>query len=131
MFLKCLAKAKRNKAPGASGTQIETYQHSHTLRVMLYDVLRDIWISESFNEEYVKGVFVMLFKKGCPKSYGNYRPVCLLEQEYKLMAMIMIRMMGCETEKWLPEVQAGFRKNRGCRDQTLTLGGRARSRRPC
>ena len=61
-FCIALRNAKKGKAPGPSGVQIDSYKQSHVLKTCLYDVLRDVWLSEHFDSEFTKGVFVMLYK---------------------------------------------------------------------
>ena len=52
---------------------------------------------------------------------SKYRFVCLLTHVYKMFAATVLLQVAEETEGFLPESQAGFRKNRGCRDNVVTL----------
>ena len=63
----------------------------------------------------------MLFKKGSPDDFSNYRCICLLNHAYKILSAILMRRLTKECEKFLSDWQAGFRPARGCRDNILML----------
>jgi hypothetical protein len=46
----------------------------------------------------------------------KYRFVCLLPHTYKMLSVTILLKLVKETEAFMPESQAGFRKDRGCRD---------------
>ena len=50
-----------------------------------------------------------------------YRCIGLLTHAYKILSQCLLEKLEKETEHYLSEWQAGFRKKRGCRDNTLTL----------
>ena len=56
-----------------------------------------------------------------PKECSNYRTIALISQTSKVMLKILQarlqQYMNCE----LPDVQAGFRKGRGTRDQIASI----------
>ena len=60
-------------------------------------------------------------KKGNAKECSNYRTIALISHANKVMLkMLQARLqqyMNCE----LPDVQAGFRKGRGTRDQIANI----------
>ena len=62
-------------------------------------------------------VFIPIPKKGNPKECSNYCTIALISHATKVMLKILQarlqQYMNCE----LPDVQAGFRKGRGTRDQ--------------
>ena len=62
-------------------------------------------------------------KKGNAKECANYHTIALISHVNKLMLKILQarlqQYMNCE----LPDVQAGFRKGRGTRDQIANLAG--------
>ena len=64
-----------------------------------------------------RSIFIPIPKKGNAKKCSNYRTVALISRASKVMLKILQIMcqqyMNCE----LPDVQAGFRKGRGTRDQ--------------
>jgi len=64
-----------------------------------------------------KDVFIQASKKGNAKEYSNYHTIALISHASKVMLKILQarlqQYMNCE----LPDIQAGFRKGRGTRDQ--------------
>ena len=66
-------------------------------------------------------VFIPMPKKGNAKECLNYRTVALISQASKVMLKILqLRLQQCVNQE-LPDVQAGFRKNRGTRDQIANI----------
>ena len=68
-----------------------------------------------------RSVFIPIPKKGNAKEYSNYCPIALISHTSKVMLKILQarlqQYMNCE----LPDVQAGFRKARGTRDQIANI----------
>ena len=64
----------------------------------------------------------MLFKnKGSSNDPSKYRCIGLLSHAYKVLSQCLLERLEIETATYLSEWQAGFRKLRGCRDNTMTL----------
>ena len=65
--------------------------------------------------------FILIPKKGNAKECSNYHTIALISHTSKLTLKILQdklqRYMNCE----LPDVQAGFRKGRGTRDQIANI----------
>jgi hypothetical protein len=61
---------------------------------------------------------VMLYKKGDQNDLWNYRPVCLLSHAYKTLSSIILDELRPQVEAYLPDLQDGFRSERGCRNAT-------------
>ena len=68
-----------------------------------------------------KSVFIPVLKKGNTKECSNYCTIALISHAGKGMLKILQarlqQYMNCE----LPDVQAGFRKGRGTRDQIANI----------
>ena len=65
-----------------------------------------------------RSVFIPIPKKGNAKEYSNYHTIALISHTSKVMLKILqARLQQCVNCE-LPDVQAGFRKGRGTRDQT-------------
>ena len=64
----------------------------------------------------------MLYKnKGSTNDPTKYRCIGLLTHAYKVLSQILLERLESETEGFLSDWQAGFRKQRGCRDNVLLL----------
>ena len=67
-------------------------------------------------------VFVMIYKrKGSQDDPDKYRAIGLLNHSYKILSVCLLHRLVAETDWFLSEWQAGFRSQRGCRDQVLLL----------
>ena len=64
-----------------------------------------------------RSIFTPILKKGNAKECSNYRTIALMSHASKVMLKIrQARLQQC-VDRELPDVQAGFRKGRGTRDQ--------------
>ena len=65
--------------------------------------------------------FILILKKGNTKECSNYYTIALISHASKVMLKIfqarLQQYMTCE----LPDLQAGFRKGRGTRDQIANI----------
>ena len=65
--------------------------------------------------------FIPIPKKGNAKEYSNYCTIGLISHASKVMLKILqARLQQCMIHE-LPDVQAGFRKGRGTRDQIANI----------
>ena len=63
-----------------------------------------------------KSVFIAIPKKGNAKECSNYRTIALISHASKVMLKILQARIQQYMNHELPDVQAGFRKDRGTRD---------------
>ena len=112
---------KNDRAPGWDNVPTEAYRHSPTAQNELFRVARLIWDTELVPPMLVRGIFMMLYKKGAKDSFSNYRAICLLCHAYKLISAVIARRLHVELAQILPDSQAGFRPARGTRDNVCIL----------
>ena len=68
-----------------------------------------------------KSVFISIPKKGNAKEYSNYHTIALISHDSKIMLKILQTRLQ-QYVKWeLPDVQVGFRKGTGTRDQIANI----------
>ena len=60
-------------------------------------------------------------KKGNPKECSNYHTIALISHASKVMLKILQARLQQYMNRELPDVQAGFRKGRGTRDQIANI----------
>ena len=60
-------------------------------------------------------------KKGNAKECSNYRTIALISNTSKVMLKILQARLQQYMNRELPDVQAGFRKRRGTRDQIANI----------
>ena len=68
-----------------------------------------------------KGLFIQIPKKGNDKESSIYHTIALISQANKLMLKILQARPQWYVSQELPDVQAGFRKGRGTRDQIANI----------
>ena len=68
-----------------------------------------------------RSVLIPIPKKGNPKECSNYCTIALISHVSKLMLKILQARLQQYVNHELPDVQAGFRKGRGTRDQTANI----------
>ena len=76
--------------------------------------------------------FIPIPKKGNAKQCSNYHIIALISHTSKVMLKILQARLQKYVNRELPDVQAGFRKGRGIRDQiaNIWLGHRISKRVP-
>ena len=68
-----------------------------------------------------KSVFISIPKRGNVKEYSNYHTIALISHTSKEMLKILHARLQYYVNRELPDVQAGFRKGRGIRDQVANI----------
>ena len=68
-----------------------------------------------------RSVFIPIPKKGNAKEYSNYLTIALISHASKVMLKILQARLQQYVNHELPDVQAGFRKGRGTRDQIANI----------
>ena len=66
-------------------------------------------------------IFIPIPKKGNAKEGSNYRTIALISHASKVMLKILQARLQQYVNRKLPDVQAGFRKGRGTRDQIANI----------
>ena len=77
-----------------------------------------------------RSVFIPVPKKGNAKECSNYRTIALISHISKVMLKILQARLQQYVNRELPDVQVGFRKGRGTRDQIAPLDHRKSKRVP-
>ena len=68
-------------------------------------------------QDWKRSVFIPILKKGNVKECSNYHTNALISHANKVMLKILQARLQQYVNRELPNVQAGFRKGRGIRDQ--------------
>ena len=66
-------------------------------------------------------VFIPISKKGNAKEYSNYQTTALISHASKVMLKILQSKLQQYMNREIPDVQDGFRKGRGTRDQVVNI----------
>ena len=68
-----------------------------------------------------RSVFIPVPKKGNAEECSNYHTIALISHDRKVMLKILKARLQQYVNHELPDVQAGFRKYRGTRDQIVNI----------
>ena len=74
-------------------------------------------LSEGLKVCFNLAVFIPILKKGNAKECSNYRTIVLISHTSKVMLKILQAKLQQYMNRELPDVQVGFRKDRGTRNQ--------------
>ena len=88
---------------------------------MLYSICQQIWKAQQWPQNWKRSVFILTPKKGNAKECSNYCTLALTLHASKVMLKILQAMFQQFMNWELPDVQAGFRKGSGTRDQIANM----------
>ena len=80
-----------------------------------------IWKTQQWPQDWKRSVFIPIPKKGNAKECSNYHTITLISHASKVMLKILQARLQQYENNEFKDVQAGFRKERGTRDQTANI----------
>ena len=111
-----------NKASGGDGIPVELFQILKDDAVkVLHSICHQIWKTQWWPQDWKRSVFIPIPKKGNAKECSNYRTIALISHANKVMFKILKARLQKYVNHELSDVQAGFRKCRGTRDQIVNI----------
>ena len=111
-----------NKASGGDGIPVELLQILKDDAVkVLHAICQQIWKTQQGPQDWKRSVFILIPKKGNARECSNYHTIPLISQASKIMLKILQVRLQQYMNQELPDVQAGFRKGRGTRDQIANI----------
>ena len=111
-----------NKASGEDGIPVELFQILKDDAVkVLHSICQQIWKIQQGPQDWKSSVFIPIPKKGNAKECSNYHITALISHARKVMLKILQARLQQYMNHELPDVQAGFRKRRGTRDQITNV----------
>ena len=96
---------------------------------VLHSICQQIWKTQHWPQDWKRSVFILVPKKGNAKECSNYCTIALISHASKVMLKILQARLQKYVNHELPDIQAGFRKGRGTRDQIANIhwiNGKAR-----
>ena len=107
-----------NKDSGGDEIAVELFQILKDDAVkVLHSIRQEIWKTHQWPQDWKRSVFIPIPKKGNAKECSNYHTIALISHASKLMLEILQVRLQYYVNHVLPDIQAGFRKGRGTRDQ--------------
>ena len=119
---RALGSITTNKASGRNGIPVELFQIlKDDIVKMLHSICQQIWKTQQWPQDWKRSVFIPIPKKGNAKECSNYRTIVLIWHASKVMLKILQARLQQYVNRELPDVQTGFRKGRGTRDQIAKI----------
>ena len=113
-----------NKASGGDGISVHLFQILKDDAVKVpHSICQQIWKTQLWPQDWKRSVFISIPKEVNAKECSNYCAIALISHASKVMLKIHQAKLQQHVNCELPDVQAGFRKGRGTRDQIATSVG--------
>ena len=111
-----------NKDSGCDGIPVELF---HILKddavKVLHSICQQIWKTQQWPQDWKRSAFIPIPKKSNAKECSNYCTIAFISHASKVVLKIpqarLQQYVNCE----LPDVQAGFKKGRGTRNQIANI----------
>ena len=88
---------------------------------MLHSICQQIWKTQQWSKDWKRSVFIPIPKKGNAKECSNYCTIALISHDSKVILKILQIRLQQYINHEFPDIQAGFRKGRGTRDQIVNI----------
>ena len=88
---------------------------------MLHSICQQIWKTQQWPQDWKWSIFIPIPKKGNAKECPNYCTIALISHASKVMVKILQARLQQYMNHELPDVQTGFTKGRGTRDQIANI----------
>ena len=111
-----------NKVSEGDGIPVDLFQILKDDAVkVLYSIRQQIWKTQQWPQDWKRSIFIPIPNKGNAKECSNYHTIALISQASKIILKILQARLQQDVNCELPDVQAGFRKGRGTRDQIANI----------
>ena len=111
-----------NKASGGNEIPVELFQIlKDDAMKMLHSIYQQIWKTQQWPQDWKRSVFIPAPKKDNAKECSNYHTIALISHASKIKLKVLQARLQQYVNCELPDVQAGFRKGRGTRDQIANI----------
>ena len=110
-----------NKASEGDEIPAELFQMLKDAMKVLRSICQQIWKTQQWPQDWNRSVFIPIPKKGNAKECSNYDTIAFISHASKVMLKILQARLQQYMNQEIPDVQAGFRKGRGTRDQIANI----------
>ena len=110
---KAVDKLKLNKSPGIDGLTPEFYKHFwNTLQTPLCDMINETYTTGHLPESSKLAVVSLIYKNGDPQLLKNYRPISLMNYDYKILAFVLAQRFQNVVNKVISNDQSAYIKDK-------------------
>ena len=97
------------------------FAQTQSIVKVLHSICQQIWKTQQWPQDWKKSPIIPIPNKGNAKECSNYHTIALISDASKVMLKILQARLQQYVNWELPDVQAGFRKGRGNRDQIANI----------
>ena len=117
-----LRKHHNEQTSGGDGIPVELFQILKDDGVkVLHSICQQIWKTQQWPQDWKRSAFIPIPKKGNAKECSNYPTITLISHASKVILKILQARFQQYMNWELPDVQSGFRKGRGTRNQIANI----------
>ena len=111
-----------NKASWGDGIPVELFQILKDDAVkVLHSICQQIWKTQLWPQDWKRSIFIPIAKEGNAKECSYYHTIAHISHACKVMLKILQARLQQYMNFELSDVQGGFRKGRGTRDQIANI----------
>ena len=88
---------------------------------VLHSICQQFWKTQQWPQDRKRSVFIPIPKKGNEKECSNYHTIALISHASKVMLKILQARLQQYVNHELSDVQVGFTKGKGTRDQIANI----------
>ena len=117
-----LGSISMNKANGGDGITVKLFQilKDDAMKV-LHSICQQVWKTQQWPQDWKRSVFIPVPERGNAEECSNYHTIACISHPSKVMLKILQARLQQYMNHELPNVQAGFRKGRGTKDQIANI----------
>ena len=111
-----------NKASGCDEIPAELFKSLKDDAIKdLHSLYRQIWKNQQWPQDWKRSILIPIPKKGSTKECANHQTVALISHARKVTLKILHARLQHYANQELSDVQVGFRRVRGTREQTANI----------
>jgi len=112
-YFEALQAMKTNRSPGTDGLPAEFYlTFWNSIGDFVFDALKESMEKGCMSPSQKRAVLKLIFKKGDRKDLANWRPISLLNTDYKLLAAALAKRLQAALPNLISHDQTAYLKNR-------------------
>ena len=91
------------------------------LKSVLHSLCQQIWKTQQWPQDWKRSILIPIPKKDSTKECANHQTIAFISHASNVMLKILHARRQYYANQELPDVQVGFRKGRGARDQIANI----------
>ena len=109
------------KASGGDRVPAELFKIIKYAVNVLHSICQQVWKTQQWPQDCKRSIFISIPEKVSAKECSNYCTIAPISHISKVIVKILQARLQQYVNCELPDIQAGFRKGRGTRDQIASI----------